>query len=125
MDGKARHLRELRDHHSPLSSGAISKASHRAERSKERAMEILVRASQESFGLPDELFDCAEFFPAIAETCLILDCSQFVGADRYARIGVPSIFRAAVAPTHPPSRVADAGANHAYGRRRYAVAQRE
>src|SRR5690606_31787510 len=44
-------------HPSPLSSGAIRNASDRAERSKERAMEILVRVSHDGVGPADEFFD--------------------------------------------------------------------
>jgi hypothetical protein len=61
IDGKANESGCYRDaegsHSSPLSSGAISKASHRAERSKERAIEIRLRAIHESVCLADEFFD--------------------------------------------------------------------
>jgi hypothetical protein len=85
-------------HHSPLSSGAISKASHRADSINERAKEIRLRAIQESIGTVDDFGDRAEFFSAIAESRLFFDFSDFISADGYARIGIPRVSDAIISP---------------------------
>lgn len=86
----------------------MESAKERAHRSNERAMEILVRALQESFGFGDVGVDFVEFLASIAEPCGLLDGSEFVGFHRNPAVGVPSVFRPRVGPAETPGSVPNA-----------------
>lgn len=84
------------------------RASQRAERSNERAVEIRFMAHHESFGSGDEVVVGSEFFLRIAKARLPLYLPEFVGIDRYAGIGIPSVFGSVRRPTQRSGGKTDA-----------------
>jgi hypothetical protein len=82
------------------------RASQRAERSKERAKEILI--TDQGFSFCDEVVVGSEFFSAIAESCFVLDRPQFIRADRYTGVGVPRVLGPAGSPAQRSRRITNA-----------------